>query len=59
MNYNTVIIVLVIPFRFLTTLFSQLQTETIIALQSNGTPFLKALQEKQIARPLIHLILTK
>lgn len=43
----------------LTTLFSQVHTETIIALQSNGTPILKALQEKQISRPLIQLILTK
>lgn len=59
MQYDAVIIALVILFHFLTTLFSQLHTETIITLPSNGTPTLKALQDKQISRPLIRLILTK
>lgn len=34
-------------------------TETIIALQSKGTPFIKALKEKQISTPITHLIPTK
>lgn len=51
MHYNPVIRALVILLHFLPTLFSQLHTETITALQSDGTSILKALQEKQISRP--------
>lgn len=47
MHYNTVTIALLVLFQVLTTLFSQLHTETIIVLQSNGTPTSKALQDKQ------------